>query len=185
MLRVVVKSLDWWGVRHARAYGAIDELLSAVSTAADDGKLWLAMAAALSATGPTGRRAAAKGIAALGLTSLLVNGPIKHLARRPRPSGLAALGMQPRGRAPRTSSFPSGHTASAAAFMVAAGAEQPALLFVLGPLTVLLGWSRVHGVRHFPTDVAAGAVLGSAMGLAVRAAWPERDTSAAEQDEAT
>jgi len=38
-----------------------------------------------------------------------------------------------------------------------------------------VGWARVRGRRHFPTDVVAGALLGAAVGAAVHAAAPGGD----------
>jgi len=162
---------DWWVLRKvARSdLGAADRVLPALTKAADGGRLWIGAAVVLACSGRRGRLAAVKGLLAIGMTSGLVNGPLKRIARRRRPSGLLAIGLGRRsGRVPQTSSFPSGHTASAAAFAVAAGSEQPLLLGALVPLAVGVGWSRIKGGRHFPTDVVAGATIGAATGLGAR-----------------
>jgi undecaprenyl-diphosphatase len=101
------------------------------------------------------------------LASAIANGPAKWITRRQRPSGLLLKDLPRLGGRPRTSSFPSSHTASAAAFAVAASASLPLAAPVLGPLAASVALSRIRAVRHFPTDVAAGAVLGAGVGVAV------------------
>ena len=69
-------------------------------------------------------------------------------------------------RTPGSSSFPSGHSASAFAFATAVGGEIPVLVPVLVPLAAAVAYSRVHTAVHYPTDVAAGAAIGVACGIA-------------------
>jgi len=70
---------------------------------------------------------------------------------------------------PRSSSFPSGHAASAFAFATAAGSAQPGLSAPLRAVATLVGYSRVHTGVHYPADVLAGAFIGvSAAELAGR-----------------
>ena len=57
-------------------------------------------------------------------------------------------------------SFPSGHTLHAVSFTTQAVVLFPELGWVLVPLTTLIAASRVVLGLHYPTDVAAGAVLG-------------------------
>lgn len=142
---------------------------------ATGGGIWFASAAALSACGRRGRRGAGLGLVAYSATSALANGPAKWLARRPRPGGAALLGLRRRGRAPDTSSFPSSHTAAAVAFAVAASAELPAAAPLLVPAAAGVALSRLRAVRHYPSDVAAGALLGAAVGAVVAGASRRRN----------
>jgi membrane-associated phospholipid phosphatase len=149
----------------------LDDAMRRLSSAADHGKLWLGAAAALAALGgPGGRRAAKRGLASLALASSFANLVGKPLTTRRRPERrereVLARRQVPM---PRTSSFPSGHTASAFAFATGAGQAQPALSAPLRALATLVGYSRVHTGVHYPADVLAGAFIGvSAAELAAR-----------------
>ncbi|MBV9919112.1 MAG: phosphatase PAP2 family protein [Solirubrobacterales bacterium] len=143
-----------------------DELLLMISQAADRSLLWLAIAATGSAFGgKRGRRAAERGVLALAVASATVNGPFKLLVGRRRPAPIRRLR-----RVPRSSSFPSGHSASAFAFAVAATRELPQAGVLLLPLAASVAYSRVYLGLHHPSDVAAGAAFGAAVGTAARAA---------------
>lgn len=58
-------------------------------------------------------------------------------------------------------SFPSGHTLHAVSFTLLAALDYPLLATVLAPLTLLIATSRVVLGLHYPSDVAAGALLGA------------------------
>lgn len=137
------------------------------SRVANRSLLWLAIAGLLAARGDRGyRRAAARGIVAIAIASATVNGPLKLGWRRRRP--LVSERVPRRGliRPPRSSSFPSGHAASAFAFATAVSSELPALTVPLGALAVTVAYSRVHTGVHYPGDVLAGAAAGIAAGVA-------------------
>ncbi|HEX5249108.1 MAG TPA: phosphatase PAP2 family protein [Gaiellales bacterium] len=148
---------------------ALDRDLARLSRAADRSVLWMAIAAGLAvAGGASGRRAAAAGLGSVAVTSALANAGLKHLHRRPRPDAVAAgIGAGRAVRMPRSTSFPSGHAASAFAFATAAGAELPVLAFPLRCLAAAVAYSRVHGGAHYPGDVVGGAVLGGAIAATV------------------
>lgn len=137
-----------------------------VGEAARGGALWVASAAVLCLLGRPGRRGAVAGLIACASASVLANGPLKRVVRRPRPGGAALIGLRRRGGSPRTSSFPSSHTASAFAFAVAASMELPAAAPVLVPAAAAVALARVRAVRHHPSDVLAGAVFGAVCGVA-------------------
>ncbi len=67
---------------------------------------------------------------------------------------------------PSSSAFPSGHSAAAFAFANGVGHVLPAAGFPLRALAALVAYSRVHTGVHYPGDVLAGALLGSAIAQA-------------------
>lgn len=166
MLRQATRAADWVVLRRTarRVPDRVGAIVDTLGRAASFGRLWLAAAVALALTGRSGRRAAADGLVAYGATVAISNGPVKWMTRRRRPSGLATLGLPVGGRVPKTSSFPSTHTAGGVAFAVAAGARMPGAVPVLGIAAASVGLARVHRVRHFPTDLLAGALLGGLVG---------------------
>jgi diacylglycerol kinase family enzyme/membrane-associated phospholipid phosphatase len=157
---------------HHVDHPVLDRVLPPLTSSADHGGLWLGVAAALALAGR--RRAAVRGLASLGAASAVANGPLKLATRRNRPGLddvplLRRLTLQP-----RTSSFPSGHSASAAAFAVGVALEEPGLAVPVGALAAGVAWGRVHTGVHYPGDVAAGLALGAASALVVTRVWPRR-----------
>ena len=65
-------------------------------------------------------------------------------------------------------SLPSGHGTTAFATAFAIGALYPRLRIVVWPLAVLIGVSRVAVSAHYPSDVIAGALIGTFGALVVR-----------------
>jgi undecaprenyl-diphosphatase len=143
----------------------LDEPLRRTSDFANFSKPWFLVAGALAAFGgEKGRRAALAGVAAIGVTSLLVNQPMKLAARhRPRRTQLGV----PESRwvtMPSSASFPSGHSASAAAFCVATSAVVPELRWPLRLAAAVVAFSRVYTGVHYPGDVLVGASVGAGLG---------------------
>jgi membrane-associated phospholipid phosphatase len=143
---------------------ALDRSLIAVTRAANYSRLWLLLAGALALfSGRQGRKAAERGLVAIAIAATVANGPAKLLVRRQRPSSSSRRPALI--RVPRSTSFPSGHSAAAFAFATGACAELPALAPVLVPLAGAVAYSRVHTGVHYPSDVAAGIAIGIGCGV--------------------
>jgi len=148
----------------------LDGPVRRLSRAADRSRLWLGIAAAMAVFGGArGRHAALEGVLAIGVTSATVNLGVKPMARRRRPE----RGGPGRARyvpMPGSTSFPSGHAASAFAFAYAAGRHLPGLAVPIRLLASGVGYSRVHTGVHYPGDVVIGSVLGAGTAATVAAA---------------
>ena len=144
---------------------AFDRALARLSDAADYSRLSLTSAAVLAvAGGRRGRRAAAFGLASVGVTSAVVNLVVKPLGRRRRPD--RAHEQVPVARhvhMPTSTSFPSGHSAAAFAFAGGVGHVLPAAAIPLHGLAAVVAYSRVHTGVHYPGDAVAGALLGTVL----------------------
>lgn len=150
----------------------LDHALRLLTKSADNGRLWVTIAAVGALTGKRTRRASIRGIATLGAASLVSNAVIKPLAGRRRPDAERTNLARRIGYRPWTSSFPSGRAASAAAFAAGATMELPAAGAVLVPLAAAVAYSRVHVGVHFRSDVWAGAAVGLTLAFIGRAWWP-------------
>jgi len=117
--------------------------------------------------GPKGRRAGiATALASLG-TTYVVQRMVKPIFRRRRPfvsREVLVVGIRTADH-----SFPSGHTASSFAAATAIATFYPNAAPLVFTLATLVGASRVHLGHHFPSDVAAGAMIG--IGTGTFTAW--------------
>jgi membrane-associated phospholipid phosphatase len=177
----------WWqelNMLDVAAYAAIaatptpelDRVLRRVSRAADHWKLWLGSAAALATVGgPRGRRSAVNGVAAMVVSSAVVHLALKPLGGRRRPDRVQhQVPITRQVSMPISTSFPSGHAASAAAFATGVASAFPEAGIPLGGAAALVAYSRVHTGVHYPGDVIVGFVTGTALAQLVVAALARR-----------
>jgi undecaprenyl-diphosphatase len=157
-----------------RRNAALDRLFYGLSSAADHGLVWGAIGG-VRAVRTRDPKVLAKLSALLSAESALTNGLVKSAFQRVRPrvhyqdSNPLPYGM----RRPITSSFPSGHatTGFMAATLLADGTDAaPAYYAFAG----LIAFSRVYVRLHHTSDIAAGALLGLALGRIAKRILPLR-----------
>jgi membrane-associated phospholipid phosphatase len=143
----------------------LDTALRRLSLAANHSKLWLGCSALLAACGgERGRRASENGLAAIALSSAVVNLVLKPLGNRRRPDRHThEVPISRQVEMPSSTSWPSGHSASAFAFATGVGAAWPAVGIPLSVAASLVAYSRVHTGVHYPSDTIAGTVSGVAL----------------------
>jgi undecaprenyl-diphosphatase len=136
----------------ARGFGLIGEY----------GAVWLAIGVVLALV-DSDNRGEWLTAAALGPVSIGVNFAVKVLVGRQRP---VLEGLPPLGGAPSSLSFPSAHTTSSFACATAMTriAPEAAVLFLLA--AAIAGFRPYLGM-HYPSDVLAGALIGTGLGLVV------------------
>ena len=155
---------------------SLDRGMSALSRAADGSRLWFAAATLIAVVhGARGRDAARAGLGSIAAASCAVNVIAKPLARRRRPDRVAhAVPLARQVAMPTSRSLPSGHAASAFAFATGAGHVIHRDGAALSVLAAVVGYSRIHTGVHFPADVVAGALLGTACSQAATRALDRR-----------
>ncbi len=142
----------------------LDRLFYAASEAANHSRLWHALGL-LQAVVRRDKRGAIELSVVLAAESAIVNGGVKSLFRRSRPSH-----SKPRPhklRRPLTTSFPSGHASAAmlAATMLSRRSKRVAPWYALA---LLVAVSRIHVRLHHASDVIAGIAVGVALGALAR-----------------
>jgi diacylglycerol kinase family enzyme/membrane-associated phospholipid phosphatase len=152
----------------------VDTAMKRLSAAANHSLLWFSLAAVLAARRGATRKAAARGVLAIAGASGFANAVLKPLLPRRRPAASELPAYQTIDNPPTSSSFPSGHAASAAAFATAVAMESPRFGLAIAPLAASVAYSRVHIGVHWPSDVVVGAAIGSGVALVTRRWWPVR-----------
>lgn len=157
----MLRRLDLGLLKFLRTRGhhpAVERAVLGFTHAGEHGVLWHLLAVTGAVTHPRHRDGYVRAVRVVFL-AYLANIALKHVVRRPRPllEDLPALSPTVSGL-----SYPSAHaTTSFAAAAVLCGALPAAPLYAAAGAMAL---SRVYVGVHYPTDVAAGAVLGTALG---------------------
>jgi len=145
-----------------RGHGPRAEAVAkALGTIGEYGAVWLAIGVVLAfADGDRREQWLAAGV--LGPVAIGLNFAVKLTVRRARP---VLEGLPPLGGAPSSLSFPSAHATSsfACATAMARIAPEAAALFAIA---IAIAACRPYLGMHYPSDVLAGALLGTAIGLA-------------------
>jgi membrane-associated phospholipid phosphatase len=160
-----MRDLDLKLLRLMRTRGhspALERGAKFLGKAGNNGLGWLLAGGALAAVDAR-RRPAWATCAALGPVAIGLNYGIKLIVRRPRP---VLKGLPPLGGAPSSLSFPSAHSTSAFAVATAmTRVDRRAAVAFIPAAAVAAG--RPYLGMHYPSDVAVGVVLGTALGAIV------------------
>lgn len=147
-----------------------DRLMPFLSVVGNKGAIWLVLLGVIAVFGnKTGRGIALAGLVALAI-GFASSESLKYVTMRPRPF-LTLPDVRLLVAAPHSYAFPSGHTTSS--FAVATGVllaarkvirKAPLWGWGLLVLAAAISYSRIYVGVHWPTDVAAGMVLGVVCG---------------------
>ena len=102
-----------------------------------------------------------KGFIFSGITAQI----LKHLAGRARPRVTFETLFSGPSIGDSYHSFPSGHTAVAFCFAYILAKYLPRYRIYFYLLASIMGFERIEELKHFPSDVVAGAVIGIAVGM--------------------
>lgn len=142
----------------------VNKGLFTLSATADKGAFWAAIILGIALTGANGRTAARRGALTLIASTTLANLVAKKTVRAPRPK-LRGLRHRHLNHTPTSPSFPSGHTATAAALATGVWVANPKRGLVIAALALAVGFSRLHVGAHWFSDVATGNIVGIIIGL--------------------
>ena len=164
----VIQQLDEqalvWIAEHVRC-AVLDPLMKVYTQMGNTGMLFIALGVLLLFFKPT-RRAGVSALCAMLIGLVVVNFTIKPLVARARPWLVIEnfVNLVPEHD---PNSFPSGHTNAAFAFALAVCMSAPKKWMKVSAVcaAAVMGLSRLYVGVHFPSDVLAGAVIGSLCGL--------------------
>lgn len=148
----------------------VRELFAAVSKLGD-GVFWYALVFLLPAIYGEPAVLPSVRMAIVGIIGVLLYKYLKSRLVRERPY-ISLAGIVPGTPALDRYSFPSGHTLHAVSFTTLAIASFPELAWLLIPFASLVAASRVVLGLHYPTDVAAGAIIGATLALLSMVLFP-------------
>jgi undecaprenyl-diphosphatase len=158
-----MKQLDMKVLRLMRTRGhapPVEKTAHLISKSGENGYLWFGLGLAGAALDGDRRKqwllASLIGPFAIGFNFL-----IKLVARRPRPQ---LEGLPPLGGAPSSLSFPSAHATASFAAATAMSRLAPELKLAFFGAAAVMAVTRPYLGMHYPSDVAAGAVLGTVLG---------------------
>jgi undecaprenyl-diphosphatase len=152
-----------WHLHNLLQCSLLDAVMPWITALGDHGLIWILLTLILLIFKPTRRAGAAMAMAML-LCYLVGNLGIKPLVARARPyqADPAIALLIPR---PDEFSFPSGHTMNSFAAASALASSHKKYGWAALFLALLISFSRLYLMVHYPLDVAAGALLGILSGV--------------------
>lgn len=150
------------------SHPVLDEIMIFVSSLGNKGFIWIAIGILFLLFGFKNKIWRSRGILvllSLGMNFLACNVILKPLVDRTRP--YFVLGYDPVIPPVGDPSFPSGHTSASFAAATAIYCINKKWGIVAYLFAAVMGFSRLYLGVHFPTDVLAGALVGTAAAMLV------------------
>ena len=144
----------------------ITAAMFAVTLAGTAGCIWIVVAAGIALRQRDGG-GLWRTLLSLLFVFMLVDLGVKPIIERPRPYERHTTAVDASSLHRQTSSFPSGHAASAAAGTYAITRLAPTAARILWPVAVTVTISRIYLGMHYPLDVVVGWLIGLAGGVFV------------------
>ena len=136
----------------------LDKIMIFITSIGNLGLIWIAISLLLLISKKY-RKVGVLCIASLLLSSLIGEVLLKNLVQRGRPF-TAVEGINLLIKAPKSFSFPSGHTASSFAVATVVGRKIEKFKLPIYILAIAIAFSRLYLYVHYPSDVLVGALIG-------------------------
>ncbi|EQB3098773.1 phosphatase PAP2 family protein [Clostridium botulinum] len=136
----------------------LDKIMIFITSIGNLGLIWIAISVLLLISKKY-KRVGMLCIATLILSSLIGEVVLKNLVQRGRPF-TAIEGINLLVKAPKSFSFPSGHTASSFAVATVIGRKIKSFKLPIYILAFAIAFSRLYLYVHYPSDVLVGALIG-------------------------
>lgn len=141
---------------------AVERTAHMISKTGENGYLWFGLGLAGAAFDGK-RRKQWLAASMIGPLAIGFNFLIKLVVKRPRPQ---LEGLPPIGGAPSSLSFPSAHATASFAAATAMSRLAPELKLAFFGAAAVMAVTRPYLGMHYPSDILAGAALGTALGTA-------------------
>lgn len=141
---------------------AVERTAHTISKTGENGYLWFGLGLAGAAFDGK-RRKQWLAASMIGPLAIGFNFLIKLVVKRPRPQ---LEGLPPIGGAPSSLSFPSAHATASFAAATAMSRLAPELKLAFFGAAAVMAVTRPYLGMHYPSDILAGAALGTALGTA-------------------